>query len=53
MSQRQQLERIFEIDRSIRIGEYPKAERLAEKLETGQQSYCRSGSGRLPPGGVD
>lgn len=33
MSQRQQLERIFEIDRQIRAGLYPKAEDIAEKLE--------------------
>ncbi len=33
MSQRQQLERIFEIDRQIRAGLYPKAEDIAVKLE--------------------
>lgn len=33
MSQRQQLERIFEIDRQIRAGLYPKAEDIAEKME--------------------
>jgi predicted DNA-binding transcriptional regulator YafY len=33
MSQRQQLERIFEIDRQIRAGLYPKAEGIAAKLE--------------------
>jgi hypothetical protein len=33
MSQRQQLERIFEIDRQIRAGLYPNAERLAEVLD--------------------
>lgn len=33
MSQRQQLERIFEIDRQIRAGLYPNADRLAEELE--------------------
>jgi predicted DNA-binding transcriptional regulator YafY len=33
MSQRQQLERIFEIDRQIRAGLYPKAEDIAAKLE--------------------
>ena len=33
MSQRQQLERIMEIDRRIRAGEYPNAERMAEVLE--------------------
>lgn len=32
MSQRQQLERIMEIDRQIRAGLYPKAEDIAEKL---------------------
>jgi predicted DNA-binding transcriptional regulator YafY len=33
MSQRQQLERIFEIDRQIRAGLYPRAEDIAAKLE--------------------
>jgi predicted DNA-binding transcriptional regulator YafY len=33
MSQRQQLERIFEIDRQIRAGRYPKAEAIAARLE--------------------
>ena len=33
MSQRQQLERIFEIDRQIRAGLYPKADDLAAALE--------------------
>lgn len=33
MSQRQQLERIFEIDRQIRAGLYPRAEDIAKKLE--------------------
>ena len=33
MSQRQQLERIFEIDRQLRAGLYPKAEDIAAKLE--------------------
>jgi len=37
MSQRQQLERIFEIDRQIRAGAYPNAERLAEKLEVSRR----------------
>lgn len=37
MSQRQQLERIFEIDRQIRAGEYPNADRLAEKLEVSRR----------------
>ena len=37
MSQRQQLERIFEIDRQIRAGLYPTAESLAEKLEVGKR----------------
>ncbi len=34
MSQRQQLERIIEIDRQIRAGKYPNARRLANDLET-------------------
>jgi predicted DNA-binding transcriptional regulator YafY len=33
MSQRQQLERIFEIDRQIRSGLYPNADKLAQTLE--------------------
>jgi predicted DNA-binding transcriptional regulator YafY len=33
MSQRQQLERIFEIDRQIRVGLYPNADKLAQELE--------------------
>lgn len=37
MSQRQQLERIMEIDRSIRAGEYPNADRLAEFLEVSRR----------------
>jgi predicted DNA-binding transcriptional regulator YafY len=37
MSQRQQLERIMEIDRAIRAGEYPNADKLAEKLETSRR----------------
>jgi predicted DNA-binding transcriptional regulator YafY len=37
MSQRQQLERIFEIDRQIRAGEYPNAEQLAECLEVSRR----------------
>jgi predicted DNA-binding transcriptional regulator YafY len=37
MSQRQQLERIFEIDRQVRAGEYPNADRLAEKLEVSRR----------------
>ena len=37
MSQRQQLERIMAIDRSIRDEEYPNADRLAEKLEVSRQ----------------
>ena len=37
MSQRQQLERIFEIDRSIRAGEYPNASRLADVLEASKR----------------
>lgn len=41
MSQRQQLERIFEIDRSIRAGEYPNADRLAERLETSRRAIFK------------
>ena len=37
MSQRQQLERIFEIDRQIRAGAYPNAEKLAECLEVSRR----------------
>lgn len=37
MSQRQQLERIFEIDRQIRSGLYPTADRLARKLEVSRR----------------
>jgi predicted DNA-binding transcriptional regulator YafY len=37
MSQRQQLERIMEIDRSIRAGEYPNADRMAEQLEVSRR----------------
>ncbi len=37
MSQRQQLERILEIDRSIRAKEYPNATRLAKKLEVSKR----------------
>ncbi len=37
MSQRQQLERIFEIDRQIRAGEYPNAGRLASRLEASRR----------------
>lgn len=37
MSQRQQLERIMEIDRRIRNGEYPNADRLAELLEVSRR----------------
>jgi predicted DNA-binding transcriptional regulator YafY len=37
MSQRQQLERIFEIDRQIRAGRYPNAGSLAGELETGRR----------------
>ncbi|MGC8724198.1 MAG: helix-turn-helix transcriptional regulator [Acidobacteriota bacterium] len=37
MSQRQQLERILEIDRQIRAGRYPNADKLAEKLEVGRR----------------
>jgi predicted DNA-binding transcriptional regulator YafY len=37
MSQRQQLERIMEIDRRIRDGEYPNANRLAKDLEVSRR----------------
>ena len=37
MSQRQQLERIFEIDRQIRAGEYPNVDRLAAGLEVSRR----------------
>jgi hypothetical protein len=37
MSQRQQLERIFEIDRQISAGEFPNAERLARSLEVSRR----------------
>ena len=37
MSQRQQLERIMEIDRRIRNGEYPNADHLAELLEVSRR----------------
>ena len=37
MSQRQQLERIMEIDRRIREGGYPNAEKLAEILEVSRR----------------
>ena len=37
MSQRQQLERIFEIDRRIKAGEYPNADRLAGSLEVSRR----------------
>jgi len=37
MSQRQQLERIMAIDRSIRDDEYPNADRLAKKLEVSRR----------------
>ena len=37
MSQRQQLERIMEIDRRIREGAYPNAEKLAESLEVSRR----------------
>jgi len=37
MSQRQQLERIMEIDRRIRDGEYPKADQLASDLEVSRR----------------
>lgn len=37
MSQRQQLERIFEIDRQIRAGEYPNAATIAQVLEVSRR----------------
>jgi len=37
MSQRQQLERIMEIDRRIREGEYPNADKLADILEVSRR----------------
>ena len=37
MSQRQQLERIMEIDRRIRAGEFPNADRMAEILEVSRR----------------
>jgi len=37
MSQRQQLERIMEIDAQVRAGLYPNAERIAEKLEVSKR----------------
>ena len=37
MSQRQQLERIMEIDRQIRDGEYPNADQLAKELEVSRR----------------
>lgn len=37
MSQRQQLERIMTIDRSIREGEFPNADRLAKSLEVSRR----------------
>jgi predicted DNA-binding transcriptional regulator YafY len=37
MSQRQQLERIMEIDRRIRAGEYPNADKMAEILEVSRR----------------
>ena len=37
MSQRQQLERIFEIDRQLSAGEYPNADRLARSLEVSRR----------------
>ncbi len=37
MSQRQQLERIMEIDRRIRGGEYPNADKMAEILEVSRR----------------
>ena len=37
MSQRQQLERIMEIDRQIRDGKFPNADRLAEELEVSRR----------------
>ena len=37
MSQRQQLERLMAIDRSIRDDEYPNADRLAKRLEVSRR----------------
>lgn len=37
MSQRQQLERIMEIDRHIREGEYPNNDKLAKILEVSRR----------------
>ncbi|MEW5765949.1 MAG: helix-turn-helix transcriptional regulator [Acidobacteriota bacterium] len=37
MSQRQQLERILEIDRLIRAGRFPNADRLAERMEVSRR----------------
>ena len=37
MSQRQQLERIMEIDRRVREGEYPNADKMAEVLEVSRR----------------
>ena len=37
MSQRQQLERIFELDRALRAGEYPNANQIAQKLEVSRR----------------
>lgn len=37
MSQRQQLERLFEIDRQVRAGLFPSAESLARDLEVGKR----------------
>lgn len=37
MSQRQQLERIMEIDKQIRLGNYPNADRMAEILEVSRR----------------
>lgn len=41
MSQRQQLERIFEIDRRIRAGLYPNASTLADNLEVRRRVILR------------
>jgi len=37
MSQRQQLERIMEIDRHIRVGQFPNADKMAEILEVSRR----------------
>ena len=37
MSQRQQIERLLEIDQQIRAGRYPTAERIAAKLEVSKR----------------